>query len=134
MNRPEMKNYLREVNLGAAPRYGGGRIRWYDYERRDSRVIKLQGTYELEVARYLDEVGEAWEYVGRSREHSFLLSTRQRYYPDFYLKRLDLYIDPKGWFSLENERKLKLVEKEYPGRVRVLLGETYLEKLKELLL
>jgi len=83
------------------------------------------------VAEYLDETEEEWECVNRSRKHSLLLSTGQRYYPDFYLKRLDLYIDPKGYWS--DKEKYTLVEKEYPGRIRFLVGKTYLEQLEELL-
>jgi hypothetical protein len=100
---------------------------------RDSRVVKLQGTYELAIAKYLDEIDEEWECTNTSREHSFLLSTGQRYYPDFYLKRLDLYIDPKGWIQPQDEEKYERVEKEYPGYCRILLGDTYLEQLKEIL-
>jgi len=122
-------------NLGKTlghPPYGGGYVKWIEY-KKNGRIIKLQGTYELEVAKYLDEIGEEWECTNCSKEHSFLLSDESRYYPDFYLKRLDLYIDPKGWIRPENEKKYKLLEAEYLGRCKILLGETYLEQLKEVL-
>jgi len=128
----EVKSRISQRMKGNPPPLGSGprSVKWLDYRRKDGRIVKLQGSYELSTARYLDSIGEEWECVNKSREHSFLLSTGQRYYPDFYLKRLDLYIDPKGYWR--DEEKLALVEKEYPGRVVFLVGETYLEQLKVL--
>jgi len=130
---PETLEKLRLANLGRQPPRGEGKVSWYDYVRKDGRIVKLQGSYELTVAKYLDEIGEEWECVNRSKEHSFLLSTGQRYYPDFYLKRLDLYIDPKGWIRPWDEEKYKRIHEEYPSRVVFLIGDTYLDQLREVL-
>jgi hypothetical protein len=131
MKHSAHRSKLAKSLLGHTPNKGSGISQWSRYIRRDHQEIFVASSYELEVAKYLDEVEEEWEYVSRSKKHSFLLSTGQRYYPDFYLKRLDLYIDPKGYWR--DGEKYELVEKEYPGRVRFLVGTSYLEELRILL-
>jgi hypothetical protein len=120
--------------LGQSPRVGAGRVKWYDYLRKDGREIRVQGPYELRVCEYLDEIEEEWEYVGQSKTHSFLLSDGSRYYPDFHLPRLSLYLDPKGFLRGGENAKAFRAQREYSrARIVVLLGDTYLEQLQELL-
>lgn len=121
---------ISDANLGRAPTKGG-HTDWYDYIDYSGRLSRVQGTYELRVAQYLDDLGLEWICVNRSEKHSFLLSDNTRYHADFYLPQLDVYLDPKGYWR--DQVKYDLVEKEYPEKVKFLVGEDYLEQLKELL-
>lgn len=82
-----------------------GRVKHYLYNG-----IQLDGLWELEVAKYLDNINIKWErpkfgfeYVWNNNIHI--------YFPDFYLPEYDYYIEVKGfqrerdlykWSSLNN--------------------------------
>lgn len=127
----EHRRKLSTSQLGHAPRPNAIKSKGRKYRRQDGSTIWLQSSWEVAVAKYLDSEGEPWRYVTYSRDDSFLLSTGQRYYPDFFLPRLDLYIDPKGYDR--RPEKTALVLREHPGRVVFLIGKTYLDQLKKLL-
>ncbi len=48
--------------------------------------------------------------------------------PDFYLKKYDIYLNPKGFIWPGKKDKYDLVDKEYPGKVIFLIGGDYLEQ------
>ena len=127
----EHREAISRAQKGHLPREGSQRGRDSYYTRLDGEIVHLDSSYELEIVKYLDNIGESWICVNRSFEHSLLLSTGQRYYPDFYLPRLGFYIDPKGFDR--DPVKRQLVETEYSGRVRFLIGNTYLDQLREVL-
>ena len=98
----------------------------------DLSISKIN-TYEYHTRVYLDWVGEPyiWCAYGNYPQHIFRLQEGDAYHPDFYLPRLDTYIDPKGFVRKGYyEDKYRRVEEEYPGRVQIFLGKTYLEQLK----
>lgn len=99
--------------------------------QHSGKTHTLASSYELAVAKLLDATGEPWEYVGKSKEHSLLLDGGRRYYPDFFLPRLNLFIDPKG-FDRDPLKRIA-VHRRYPGRVIFLVGKTYLTQLQLLL-
>jgi hypothetical protein len=131
-NRPDVRARNRERMLGTPPRAGSGYAKWYDYERRSGEKIRVS-TYELLSCQLLDELNFDWEYVGTGRvvEHRLLLSDGKLWSPDFWIPNLKLYVDVKGFWRVGDRARLAL--EEYPDRVRVLVGETYLEQLRALL-
>lgn len=75
----------------------GGRCKWYDHTRPDGSTVKLQGTWEVALARRLDELGV--EYRAHEGRWSYALDGVERsYYPDFYIPMWDVTIDVKGVF------------------------------------
>lgn len=67
----------------------------------------LESTWELELAKWLDEKGIEWH---RPKPIKWNDGHKDRlYYPDFYLPSLDLYLDPKNPFCLQKD-KAKMVE------------------------
>jgi hypothetical protein len=122
---------LRDSLLGHAPNEGAGRTKWYSYTRlQDDVTIKIQGSYETGTCIYLDLAEESnWLYTGtgKFKEHRLLLSDGRHWHPDFWIPRLRLYIDVKGWWRETDRAKLAL--EEYPDRVRVLIGDSYLTQL-----
>lgn len=71
--------------------------------------FKLNGSWELEVAKWLDDNNIKWtnimeepfEYFWNGRPHS--------YFPDFYLEEKDIYIEVKGFKRERDEYKWKSV-------------------------
>lgn len=102
------------------------------YQQKCGVKIWMQSSYELKVAEFLDAINEPWVYVTYDKEHSFLLQDlRRRYYPDFYIPRLGIYIDPKGYDRAPEKRKH--IERMYPGKVRFLVGGNYLNQLSTII-
>lgn len=86
----------------------GGRCKWYNYNGQ-----KLQGTYELNFAKKLDEYNINWLKI---KTNSMTLNwvddnnKNHKYTPDFYLKDYDLYIEIKGYWWGNDKRKMELVK------------------------
>lgn len=82
-----------------------GKVKKYDY-----KGIKLDGSWELIVAQYLDFNNIKWERTRKGFEYIWN-NDKHIYYPDFYLTDYNVYIEVKGfeterdyikWKSLSN--------------------------------
>lgn len=82
-----------------------GKVKKYDYNG-----IKLDGSWELLVAQYLDFNNIKWERPRKGFEYIWS-NDKHIYYPDFYLTDYNVYIEVKGfeterdyikWKSLSN--------------------------------
>lgn len=107
-----------------------GKCKWYDFTRSDGTACKLQGTWELAYAKWLDNHGIRFlAHRGRipyTDDHSVVKS----YYPDFYLPDADMYVDVKNEFHfLLNEEKWEWIRKSNPDIKIVLLFKEDLQKL-----
>ena len=63
----------------------------------------LESTYELEVAKILDELEITWEKVRKG----FVWNDggkQRRYVPDFYLPKYYLYLDPKNDYLIKKDK------------------------------
>lgn len=92
--------------------------------------VRLDSSWELRVAQALDEMGIAWV------RPSFIRWTdstgkKRRYFPDFYLPDLDVYLDPKNPTGVKAQaEKLEAIS----SQVTLLYGDPdiILERVKEL--
>jgi hypothetical protein len=89
----------------------GGETNYKKYIYKD---VYMDSSWEVNLAKFLDLNNIVWE---RSRKIVFLWTDRnnkkRRYYPDFYLPKYNLYLDPKNKFLLEkDEFKINQVIKE----------------------
>lgn len=82
-----------------------GKVKKYDY-----KGIKLDGSWELLVAQYLDFNNIKWKRPRKGFEYIWN-NDKHIYYPDFYLTDYNVYIEVKGfeterdyikWKSLSN--------------------------------
>jgi hypothetical protein len=99
-----------------------GRCKWYDVKHPDGRTIKCQGTWEVAFVEWMIKHGLSFEsHVGRipykddeGNEHG--------YYPDFFVKDWDCYVDVKGaFFSDLHEKKFEHLQRCNPDlKVKVL--------------
>ena len=65
--------------------------------RSDGRVVTLDGSWELKVAKYFDNIGIEWERNTKRFPYINLKGKDATYCPDFYLPSKDLYIEVKGY-------------------------------------
>ena len=93
---------LMRINAITNPNCGGET----NYKKIKYKDIWMDSTWEVEVAKLMDEKNIIWE---RSRKNHMFWWTdkdgiKRRYYPDFYLPKYNIYLDPK------NKYKIKLDE------------------------
>lgn len=71
-------------------------------------VYKVQGTWELEVAKWLNAQGILWV---RNLTLKYLAAdgVNRSYYPDFYIPSLDIYLEVKGLYDEKAQDKMKRV-------------------------
>lgn len=68
-----------------------GRVKIYEYND-----VKLKGRWELEFAMWLDKLEVSWE--SESNPHPYFWNNSwHMYFPDFYLKDYDIYVEVKGF-------------------------------------
>lgn len=92
----EYKNYMSDV---AKNRSLGG------FNMRKASItyegVKLDSTYEFEVAKSLDADNIRWQRCGRF-EYQHNDGSIHYYTPDFYLPEYDVYLDPKNDYLIEH--------------------------------
>lgn len=89
-----------------------GKCKWYDHKRPDGSIVKLQGTWEVVFARWLDSQGIEYEAHRGRIPYKDALNTERSYYPDFYVPSQDTYYDVKGaFFDSLQESKFALIRK-----------------------
>lgn len=69
---------------------------------------RIDGTWELIVAKYLDSTKIRWEKCKKSFEYIWQDKVHL-YYPDFYLPDFDRYIEVKGYETDRDKTKYKAV-------------------------
>lgn len=83
--------------------------------------IRMDSSWEVGVAQFLDAQGTQWKYG----ERGYILSDGRWYYPDFFVYQgqpLDYIIEVKGYFRRANKEKFNMFISEYPT-VPILLWE-----------
>jgi hypothetical protein len=87
-----------------------GRCKWYDHLKPDGSIVKLQGTWEVVLAKHLDKLNIAYQaHVGRIK-YVDDNGEQRSYYPDFYVPAVDCYLDVKGvFFNTLQEHKFELI-------------------------
>ena len=94
LHTDEEKEHLREI---AYQRKIGG---FFMRRGIDYNGIKLDSSYEVEVAKSLDANNIKWE---RCKRFPYVVNGKLHYYtPDFYLPDYNIYLDPKNDFLLNN--------------------------------
>lgn len=83
-----------------------GRCKMYPYANLNSEEFSLQGRWELILAQSLNSINMLW--VKNKKYFVYTFEQRERkYYPDFYLPSLDLYIEVKGYETDKDRAKWK---------------------------
>ncbi len=89
-------------------------------KRSQYKGITLDSSYELAVAKSLDENGIEWMRPSSALRY-FDGKQYRHYLPDFYLPKYDVYLDPKNDFLIEKHKiKIMLAEEQNNTKVVVL--------------
>lgn len=82
------------------------RTKWYDHVKPNGDMIRLQGTWEVLYAKYLD--AQNINYVAHKGAIWYTRSidnTKRVYLPDFFLPDVDEYLDIKNDYLLRIDRQ-----------------------------
>ena len=74
-----------------------GRSKKYEYESKIAGKIKLDGTWELLIAKYLDFLNVSWSRNKKRFIYTNLKGTTSSYQPDFYVSEWNCYLEVKGY-------------------------------------
>lgn len=88
----------------------GSRKTFYYYNKHTSELVTLESTWEVTLAEFLDRNNINW-----IRPNSIVWIDHENkerlYYPDFYLKDYDLYVDPKNPYCMKRDAyKMQYIE------------------------
>lgn len=104
-----------------------------EYIGNDGNTYLLRSSYELSCVNYLNSLGIKFDYEPRSFEiYDDLYNCVRLYYPDFYIKSLDTYLEVKSTFYYNKDKylnDLKLKTLRIKGYNIKLIKEKELESL-----
>ena len=108
----------------------GGKL---GYRRFPYQGYKMDSRWEVEIAKWMDERGITWE---RSRKkHMFWWNdeygNKRKYFPDFYLPDLNVYLDPKNDYYLQRDL-FKLTQVMDTFKIKLFYGSVELIKQRVL--
>lgn len=86
-----------------------GRCKKYLYTKKDGSKVWLQGSWELKLASFFDELNIEWDKNKNGFPYVFENKDR-KYYPDFYV--LGKYVEVKGYQTNQDIEKWK--QFQYP--------------------
>lgn len=93
------------------------------YERSDGVYVSMDSTWEHVCATKLDEAGIKW--IRNPNMYFFYYAptgVKKRYIPDFYLPDYDLYLEIKGFWTMQARHKMADVKRRHA--VNILIVET----------
>lgn len=106
--RKRISNYMKIAVENHPESYCGvnknGRVKKYKF-----KDVSLDGSWELLVAKYLDENNINW--IRPNKGISYIWNDSQhKYFPDFYLVDFDFYLEIKGYETNRDKEKYKVVK------------------------
>lgn len=109
---------------------GSRKTIWY-FNKWQNKEVLLESSWEKQIAEFLDNKEIHWERPDPITWVDSKLKTRL-YFPDFYLPKYNLYLDPKNPYcmnrDIEKMRKVSDVINVVYGDVKIILN-----KIKELI-
>ena len=74
-----------------------GRCKKLTYLSKTAGEVRLDGTWELETAKYLDKMGLTWRRNKERFPYQHPLGYIAHYTPDFYVENWNSYLEVKGF-------------------------------------
>jgi hypothetical protein len=87
-------------------REGGGRSKSFEYINVYGESMKLN-VEEIRIAEILDSSGLKWKRNYKGFEYSTELGSIRKFYPDFHIESINVYVEYKGWLTDEMRFKMK---------------------------
>lgn len=119
-NTPEKEKVRREkISIAISKRNGliqggtGGRkdVKWYKVKNINGVEHIVRGTWELNVAKRLNELGILW--LKNQRVSYIIDGLTKQYNPDFYLPLTNEFVEVKGWFKDKDRIKMNCVVQQH---------------------
>lgn len=107
-----------------------GQCKWYEHMKSNGVVVKLQGTWEVVFAQFLDSLGV--EYSAHQGRIPYIdgVGVKRSYYPDFYIPMWDAYVDVKGAMFYDMHLvKMKQVQDSNPEKFIVIVTREYFDSI-----
>jgi hypothetical protein len=96
----------------------GGKCKWFEY-----KGYKIQGTWELNVVKKLDELNIKWHKPRINSEvwRYDIQGKTKSYTPDLYLEGSNLYLEIKGYWWGNDREKMNAVIQQHPDKKIVII-------------
>jgi len=103
----------------------GGKSKWYEVSG-----IKVQGTWERDIATKLNELNIQWNKPSTNNDvWKYQMDGQWKSYaPDFYLPMLDIWLEIKGYWWGNDRKKMNIILATYPERKLIILEKEDYEK------
>lgn len=99
------------------------------YITKNKTKVWLRSSYEIRVAKMLDNLEISWDYESKIFDIPELNTT---YRPDFYLPELDIWWEVKGWMHEKAKQKLEIFFNKYSDIYLQIIREKDIIKLENL--
>ena len=119
----ESKKKISEAGLRSKHRRLVRSIR--SYIQKNGEIIKLDSSWEEELAKRLDFLCIEWNRPKEPMEWTDSEDKIHHYFPDFYLPKFNIYLDPKNPQAIcQQKEKIDFIHSHYPN---VILIRTLIE-------
>lgn len=96
---------------------GSRKPEWY-FNKNENKEVLLDSSWEVKVAKSLDAADVEW-IRPKFIKWTDVTGKIRRYFPDFYLPKSDIYLDPKNPYCMVRDKeKMEQISKQ----VRVIFG------------
>lgn len=127
VGRTHSKKTLEKLSEIASLNNKGGKCKWFDVNGTN-----VQGTYEKQIAEKLFELNIEFIKI-KTNNHVFKYEKdgkNHSYAPDFYLPEYDIYLEIKGYWWADDERKMRILKEKYNDiKLIVVFGKEKLDYL-----
>lgn len=115
-----------ETSIRQSLHNSGGKCKWYDVNG-----IKVQGTWELNLALKFEELKICWSKPKTNKDlFTYIIGNSVRSYaPDFYLPEFDLYLEVKGFWWGNDKEKMRLVIEQNPDKNILIIEKIEYERI-----
>jgi len=117
------------MSVGNRTYTNGRRKLFYYYNKNQDKTVLLESSWEFDLAKWLDDNNIVWHRPKYIKWFDDKTNRNRLYYPDFYLPKFNLYLDPKNPTAMKKQQdKMTIIS----SMVNILFGDLELIK-KEIL-
>lgn len=104
----------------------GGKSKWFDYNG-----VKVQGTWELNIAKKLDEQKIKWVKLKTNKDvWRYCINGKfKSYTPDFFLPETNTFLEIKGFWWGNDKQKMKHVLEQHSDKTLIIIEKDKYEKI-----
>lgn len=135
LNAIKQSERMKELHKTSPRKFGGytikgGRGKKFHVKDSFGKDTTLQSSYEYRCFQLLEKLQIKW-----IRPTFFVYDSKKKYFPDFYLVDLDIYLDPKNSYLITiDTEKIEKVKQQHGINILILTeGDLVEEKFKTIL-